>query len=392
MTCDDSGVRPTCMGVVDKALALEQSGRNVIHLEKGEPDFATPRVVVDSAIAALNAGKTHYTISAGLAELREAICAHYMRVYGVKADPGQVIVTAGSSPALLISFLVLLAPGDEVILPDPAYPSYRRLIETTGARPVHLSLRRSGFKYTAQAAASLVTPATKAIVVNFPSNPLGSVIDRDGLASFSRLGPTVISDEAYHGLSYTADRDVSILEVAGDAIAVSTFSKAFAMTGWRLGYCILPAHLVPRAQTINQDALVCASAFTQWAAIEALAHAGQITRGWRDELRARRDCLVSGLTRLGFELAAPPMGAFYAFARLPGGYADSYAFAAELLDQQGVAVTPGPEFGPDGEGYLRFSYATGIPEIQEGLARIERFLDRQPAVPVVQHLVRGTRP
>lgn len=392
MTCDGAGVRPTCMGVVDKALALEHSGRNVIHLEKGEPDFATPPVIVDSAIAALNAGKTRYTTSAGLADLREAICAHYRRTYGAAVDPGRVIVTAGSSPALLISFLTLLSPGDEAVLADPAYPSYRRLIELTGARPVHLPLRRSGFRYTAEAAARLVTPATKAIVVNFPSNPLGSVIDRDGLASFARLGPTVVSDEAYHGLSYTARGDVSILEVAEDAIVVSTFSKAFAMTGWRLGYCILPPHLVSRAQMINQDALVCVGAFTQWAGIEALAHAAQITRGWRGELQGRRDCLVSGLTQLGFEIATPPMGAFYTFARLPGGYPDSYAFAANLLDQQGVAVTPGPEFGPDGEGYLRFSYATTVPEIQEGLARIERFLDQQPAGPEASRLARGAHP
>lgn len=380
MTCDNPGSRPTCMGVVDKALAMEHSGRDVIHLEKGEPDFATPRVVVDSAIAALNAGQTRYTPSTGLTELREAISAHYGRAYRAEVDPSRVIVTPGSSPALLISFLALLSPGDEVILPDPAYPSYRRLIELTGAKPVHLSLRRSGYRYTAEAAAELVTPATKAIVVNFPSNPLGTTIDRAGLASFARLGPTVISDEAYHGLSCTDGGDPTILEVAADAIVVSTFSKAFAMTGWRLGYCILPAHLIPRAQTINQDSLVCASAFTQWAGIEALAHAGEITLGWRDELQARRDCLVSGLARLGFAIAAPPMGAFYAFARLPGGHRDSYAFAAALLDQQAVAVTPGPEFGPDGEGYLRFSYATPVRKIEEGLARIERFLASQPVI------------
>jgi (5-formylfuran-3-yl)methyl phosphate transaminase len=389
MTCAVRDTRPTCMGVVDKALALERSGRNVIHLEKGEPDFATPRTVVDSAIAALNAGQTRYTTSAGLAELRDAISAHYQDSYGVGVDREQVIVTAGSSPALLISFLTLLSAGDEVILPDPSYPSYRRLIELAGARPVHLPLRRSGFRYTAEAAARLVTPATKAIVVNFPSNPLGSVIDRDGLASFARLGPTVISDEAYHGLSYAPGGDVSVLEVTGDAIVVNTFSKAFAMTGWRLGYCILPAHLVPRAQTINQDTLVCASAFTQWAAIEALANAGQITKGWRDELQARRDCLVSGLARLGFEIAAPPMGAFYTFARLPAGFPDSYAFAAELLNTEAVAVTPGPEFGPDGEGYLRFSYATPVPEIQEGLARIERFLIQQPVMSAAPHPAKG---
>lgn len=371
--------KPTCMGVVDKALALERSGQDVIHLEKGEPDFDTPGVVVDSAIRALKSGKTRYTTSVGLAELRDAICAHYLRAYGVHVDAGQVIVTAGSSPALLISFLTLLSPGDEVILSDPAYPSYRRLIELAGAKPVHARLRESGFHYTAEAAAELITPATKAIVVNFPSNPLGSVIDRDGLARFTSLGPTVISDEVYHGLSYTPARDPSVLEATSDAIVVGSFSKAFAMTGWRLGYVIMPGQFMARARTIHQDSAVCASAFAQWAGVDALEHAEAITSGWREQLKCRRDRLADGLAALGFEIAAPPMGAFYMFARLPAGHADSFAFSADLLEEQHVAVTPGPEFGPDSEGYLRFSYATPVSRIDEGLARIGRFLGHDAA-------------
>lgn len=379
MACEGSSQRPTCMGVVDQALALELSGQDVIHLEKGEPDFDTPRAVVDSAVAALRGGRTRYTASAGLAELREAICDRYLRMYRVRIHPDQVIVTSGSSPALLISFHTVLGPGDEVILPDPAYPSYRRLIELTGARPVHLPLRESGFRYTAEAASRLISPATKAIVLNFPANPLGSVIDRDTLAPFARLGITIISDEIYHGLSYTGGQDPSVLEFTEDAVVVSGFSKAFAMTGWRLGYAVLPPPLVPRATTIAQDALVCASTFAQWAAIVALDHADEITPGWREELRLRRDTLAAGLTELGFRIAAPPMGAFYIFARLPDGYADSYAFAGGLLAAQRVAVTPGPEFGPTGEGYLRFSYATPVSAIEEGLARIRRYLAKQPA-------------
>lgn len=380
MACESSGKRPTCMGVVDQALALELSGQEVIHLEKGEPDFETPRAVVDSAVAALRGGRTRYTASAGLAELRQAICDRYLRTYQVRVDPDQVIVTSGSSPALLISFHTVLGPGDEVILPDPTYPSYRRLIELTGARPVHLPLHESGFRYTAEAAARLLSPVTKAIVLNFPANPLGSVIDRDSLAPFARLGITIISDEVYHGLSYTGARDPSVLEFTEDAVVVSGFSKAFAMTGWRLGYAVLPPPLVPRATTIAQDALVCASTFAQWAAIAALDHADEITPSWREELQVRRDRLATGLTELGFRIAAPPMGAFYIFARLPHGYADSYAFAAGLLAAHQVAVTPGPEFGPAGEGYLRFSYATPVSAIEEGLARIGRFLAKQPAM------------
>lgn len=388
MNCDNLGGQPTCMGVVDKALDLEHSGCDVIHLEKGEPDFDTPRAIVDSAIRALNAGKTRYTTSAGLVELREAICAHYLRAYGVRIDADRVVVAPGSSPALLTCFLALLSPGDEVIIPDPGYPSYRRLIANASGKPVHVHLRRNGFRYTAEAAARYLTPATKAIVVNFPSNPLGSVTDRESLARFASLGPTIISDEIYHGLSCADTRDPSILEVADDAIVVSGFSKAFAMTGWRLGYSILPPHMVPAVRTIHQDSLVSCNTFVQWAGIEALTHADDISRGWRDELRRRRDHLVRGLTRLGFKIAAPPVGAFYMFARLPSGSCDSYAFAARLLETQHVAVTPGPEFGPDGEGYLRFSYATPVGRIEEALARISNFLDQEPAA---THVTKGVR-
>lgn len=374
MSSDDHRDRPTCMGVVDKALSLEAAGHDVIHLEKGELDFDTPQVIADSAVRALRDGKTRYTTSVGLAELRAAICGHYQRCYGVWLDADQVIVTSGSSPALLTAFLTLLNPGDEVILPAPCYPSYRRLVELCGATPVHVPLRGHGFRYTADVAERAITPATKAIVLNFPNNPLGSAIDRPAIAAFTRLGPIVISDEVYHGLSPGDLADPSVLEVTEQAIVVNSFSKAFAMTGWRLGYLILPPSLVPRARTIHQDSAVSANTFVQWAAIDALANAAPIAARWRPELQRRRDLLTTGLTSLGFGIAAAPSGAFYLFARLPAGHEDSYGFAARLLAQEFVAVTPGPEFGPGCEGYVRFSYAASLSRIGEALTRIRSYL------------------
>jgi len=364
--------RPTCVGMMDDALALQRAGRDVVNLGKGELDFETPQVIKEAAIQALAEGKTAYTTSVGLDELRQALGEHYLRSYGVDVDPTRIIVNSGSSPALLTVFLALLEPGDEVVLPDPSYSSYRRLIESTGAKPVLVPTRPAGFRYTAAAAAEYVTAATKAILVNFPSNPLGATADRAELAAFADLGPLVIADEVYHGLSERPDP--SILECTDDAVVVNSFSKAFAMTGWRLGYVVLPPRLVPLVTPLHQDAFISPNAFVQWAGIAALAHAEQIQPRWRAELRSRRELLVDRLTALGFEIAVPPDGAFYVFCKLPAGHTDAYDFAARLLREADVVVTPGPEFGPDAAGYVRFSYATPAARIEEAADRIGAFI------------------
>lgn len=372
-----SAQRSTCIGMMDNALALERDGRDVIHLEKGEPDLPTPTVVVDSAIEALRASKTFYTDSSGLPELRQAISQHLRAVDGVDVAPSQLFITSGSSPALLTTFLTICRPGDEVLLPDPTYPSYRRLIELAGAKPVPVPTRQHGFRFTAAIAAPYITPATRAILINFPSNPVGATTTLDELRELSELGPLVVSDEIYRGLSYTSQPDPSILQVKPDAVALGSFSKLYAMTGWRLGYAILPPDLVPRFKPIQQDGFVCANTFVQWAAIAAIQHADQITGTLRGEFARRRDVLLRGLDELGFAVPYSPSGAFYAFAQVPGGHQDTYQFAAELLQTYHVAVTPGPEFGSDGNGYVRFSYSTPADRIEEGLNRIESFLAHQ---------------
>lgn len=377
-TCGSDQTRTTCVGMMDDAHALERAGHDVIHLEKGEPDFPTPDIVVDAAIDALRAGKTFYTDSSGLPELREAICEHLLRTDGVEVPPSRVIINSGSSPALLTTFLTICQPGDEILLPDPTYPSYRRLIELAGATPVSVPTSQHGFRFTAEIAAHYVTPATRAILINFPSNPVGATATLDQLEAFAALGPLVISDEVYRGLSYTGRPDPSILQVQPNAVMLNSFSKAYTMTGWRLGYTVVPPDLLPRVKLIQQDGFVCANAFVQWAAIAAVRNAEHIVEGPRTEFARRRDTLLRGLARLGFDVPHPPLGAFYVFARLPEGHDDAFGFAADLLRSAHVAVTPGPEFGREGEGFVRFSYSTPVERIEEGLSRIESYLARQP--------------
>ncbi|MFI6503980.1 pyridoxal phosphate-dependent aminotransferase [Nonomuraea typhae] len=371
-SCHDT--KTTCVGVMDDAHALERAGHDVIHMEKGEPDFASPEVVVEAAVEALRAGKTFYTDSSGLPELRAAISEHLQVSDGVDVPPSRILINSGSSPALLSVFLATCGPGDEVVLPDPAYPSYRRLIELAGAKPVFVPTREHGFRFTAELAAPHVRAATRAVLINFPSNPVGATATAGQLRAFAELGPPVISDEVYRGLSYTGAPDPGILQVRPDAIMLNSFSKAFTMTGWRLGFTVVPEALLARMKTIQQDGFVCANAFVQWAAIAAVRNADKIVSGPRAEFARRRDTLLAGLTELGFAVPHPPSGAFYVFARLPDGHHDAYAFAAGLLRTAHVAITPGPEFGAEGAGFVRFSYSTPAERIGEGLRRIRAFL------------------
>jgi len=371
----------SCVEIMDRALALEYAGNDVIHLEKGELDFDTPEVIKESAIRAIRDGRTRYTPSFGLPELREAICEHYLRTYGVRLAPTQIVVNSGSSPAMLALFLAILAAGDEVILSNPGYRPYGTCVELAGAKPVYVGTRHRAFAYTAASAADHISTATRAIVINFPSNPVGSVIDRHALEQFARLGPLIVSDEVYHGLDFDGVRQHSILEVTNEAVVANSFSKAFAMTGWRLGYLIVPDRLVPAVKTLQQDCFISPNAFVQWAGIAALANAESILAKWRGELSRRRDCLLGGLRRLGFEIPCIPQGAFYLFARLPLTGQASSRFATDLLERVHVAVTPGTEFGSDGEGYVRFSYAASCDRIEEAIERMSRFLAAESTGP-----------
>jgi (5-formylfuran-3-yl)methyl phosphate transaminase len=372
------------MGIVDEALRLERLGRPVIHLEKGELEMPTPAVIKDRVIQAVRENQTHYSTSNGLIELRQAICEHYARVYQVAVEPSRVIINSGSSPAMLELFLGILQPGDEVLIPNPGYPAYPHLVTAARGRPVWVGTERSGFAYSAELARPYLSAKTKAVLLNFPSNPAGALADASTLQGFAELGPLVVSDEVYHGLAFDGIRPRTILEHTDNAVVVGSFSKAFAMTGWRLGYLIVPPALVDTMVRLQQYLFVSPNTFVQWAAITALANAEVIARQLRDELRERHAAILGPLQELGFEVPCVPRGGFYLFARLPPGSGSAAQFASGLLRQRYVAVTPGGEFGSDGEGYVRCSMSAPAGQIHEAIERIAAFLDERGIAPEAQ--------
>jgi aspartate/methionine/tyrosine aminotransferase len=364
--------------VFERAQELERAGADVVHLEFGEPDFDTPAVIVEAAVRALKDGRTRYTASLGILPLREAIAEHYWRTYGVEVSPEQVIVTPGTSPAMLVLFGYLLDPGDEVVLADPGYACYPNFIRYAGGVPVPVPvIETDGFQYRPEAIRARQRPRTRALVVNSPANPTGTVLEPERLAALAALAEEanlwVVSDEIYHGLSATG-RDHSMLEFTARAFVLNGFSKAFAMTGWRLGYLIAPRDHVRGLQTLCGNFFISTNEFVQWAGVAALREAVEETRRFRRLFDERRRLMVEGLRRAGLGVGYDPQGAFYVLANARRWTTDSTRFAFQLLERAHVAVTPGAAFGAHGEGYLRFSYATSPERIQEGLGRLARFL------------------
>jgi len=368
-------IRPfIVMDVVARARELEASGRDIVHLEIGDPDFTTPEVIVKAAEAAMDAGETGYTPSLGLPDLRDAVAYRARDDYGVDIDPGSVIVTQGTSPAMLLLFGSLLDPGDEVIMPDPCYPAYPNYVNFLGGAPVPVRVRaEDGFRYRIDEVERAITPRTKAIMCNSPSNPTGGVLGPDDLAHLARLaeerGIWLASDEIYHGLQFEG-RAHSALEFTDRAFVLNGFSKAYAMTGWRLGYMIAPPQFVRPAEKIQQNFFLCASNFVQVAGTAALLRAQDDVARMREVYDERRRYLVPALRSIGLTVATEPLGAFYVFAGATHWGADSVHLASRLLEEAGVAVAPGRDFGPGGEGFLRFSYATSLERLHEGVARL----------------------
>jgi aspartate/methionine/tyrosine aminotransferase len=367
------------MEVLEKAQVLERQGRSIIHLELGEPDFPTPRAVVEAALRALEEQKTHYTHSLGLLELREAICRHYKAHYGVSISPEQILVTCGTSPAMLLLFSALLDSGDEVILPTPHYACYPQVISFAGGRPVYVETSEvDGFQVPTEIVRERISPRTKAILINSPANPTGAVLEPAVLEALSSLGPTIVSDEIYHGLVYSG-KEQTILQYTDNAFVLNGFSKAYAMTGWRLGYLIAPPEFIGPLQRMHQNFFISASDFVQWAAVAALEGADQEVARMRQAFDQRRRYLVPALRDLGFGVAVEPQGAFYVLANARHWSPDSRAFASEILEKAGVAVTPGIDFGQAAEGYIRFTYANSLENLKEAVARLRKFLhDRTP--------------
>jgi aspartate/methionine/tyrosine aminotransferase len=370
-------IRPfMAMDVLERAQAIEHdTGVNVVHLEVGEPDFDTPPAIIDAAIGAMRDGDTHYTHSLGLLELREAIAAWYHTQYRVNISPEQIIVACGSSPAILLTLAALLDPGDEVILSDPRYACYANFIRLCEGVTVDVTVdAAAGFQYTGEQVRPHITARTKAILINSPANPTGTLLSPAEMARIAELGPLVISDEVYHGLVYEG-RAHSILEYAEQAFVLNGFSKFFAMTGWRLGYVIAPPAFVRPMQKIQQNLFISAGAFVQRAGIAALQQALPDAQRMVEIYNQRRRVMLAGLRDIGFGIQHDPTGAFYIFADATQFGRESYALAFDILERAKVAVAPGIDFGANGEGYLRFSYANSLDNIHEGLRRLKQYLE-----------------
>jgi aspartate/methionine/tyrosine aminotransferase len=365
------------MEVLERAKAMEAQGHNVIHMEVGEPDFDSPPCVVEAGARGLGRGQTHYTHSLGRRDLREAIAGWHREQYGTVVDPDTIVVTSGSSPALLLAFWALCDPGDEVILTNPGYACYPQIVRFGGGTPVFVDvLEEDGFQYRPEAIAAKITPRTRAILVNSPANPTGNLIDRERLAAIATLGPMVVSDEIYHGLVYEG-RAASIREFTDRSVVINGFSKLFAMTGWRLGYVIAPPELVRPIQKMQQNFFISAGDFIQGAAVAALTACAAEVEQMRQAYGRRRRLVLRRCREIGLGVTVEPTGAFYVFVNAKRFCAASgrcsYDLAFDVLERARVAVTPGTDFGPGGEGYLRLSYANSFENVVEGLNRLARY-------------------
>jgi len=364
------------MDVLEKACDMECRGINIVHLEVGEPDFDTPECVKEACCKAMRDGFTHYTHSMGLLPLREAICQYYHEKYKVTVDPGQVIVSSGSSPAIFMLFAALLEAGDEVIISDPHYACYPNFIKFVQGRTVTVPVyEEDGFQYRPEAIKAKLTDRTQAIFINSPSNPTGNLLSAGRMQAIADMGPYVVSDEIYHGLVYEGTEH-SILEFSDHAFVINGFSKLFAMTGLRLGYAIVPKPFVRAIQKVHQNFFISANAAVQKAGIVALQETAADVARMKRIYDERRRFMIQRLKELGFGITVEPTGAFYVFVNAKHLSHDSYALAFDILEKACVGVTPGIDFGENGEGYLRFSYANSLENIQEGLNRLERYLRR----------------
>ena len=363
------------MDVLQRALELEEKGNRIIHMEIGEPDFDTPPKIVEAGIDSLRKGETHYTDSRGIVELRTAVTAYYNKYYDVNVSESQVLVTMGVSPALLVVLSSLIKnPGDEIILANPYYPCYPNFIRYLGGIPRFIRTKaEEGFHLKPAMVKEAIGPNTKAILVNSPSNPVGTIIPPDDLKAICNMGKPVISDEIYHGLVY-GEKEHSTLEFTKNTYVLNGFSKVFAMTGWRLGYIIVPGNAVRDIQIIMQNFFISPNSFVQRGGIAALLSNHPEVEEMKNKYDSRRKFLLGRLAAMGLNCPVEPKGAFYIFVDAGHIEKNSYKLAFDILEKAGVAITPGIDFGDQGEGYLRFSYTNSMENLVEGTRRLEEYL------------------
>lgn len=368
------------MDILARAKALEAEGRTVIHMEVGEADFATPSAILAAGQQALASGLTRYTPAAGIWELRTAIARDYEVRYGVKLCPERIVVTPGASGALQLALAVLIDPGDKVLLADPGYPCNRHVVRLFEGQPIAVPVSaETCFQPTSDHIARYGTENTAALIVASPANPSGTVIDRGELQGILEgiraVGAWLIVDETYQRLIYEGCES-TVLELADDVFVVNSFSKSFGMTGWRLGWLVVPAQFVSQVEILAQNLFLAPSTVAQHAALAAFQpQIAPILERRRRTLQARRDFLMHELRAIGFEIAAMPAGAFYLYADCQRFTDDSFAFTHAALAQTGVAFTPGCDFGNYGARmHVRFAYTVGIDALREGVARLRSYL------------------
>jgi aspartate/methionine/tyrosine aminotransferase len=368
------------MDLLARARRLESEGRSIIHMEIGEPDFETPAPVVAAGQRALAAGETHYTPARGLPALRQLIANFYQERYAAPVDAERVIVTPGSSGALQLVMSVLVNPGESVLLADPGYPCNRHFVELVEGNPVAVPVGpESGYQLTAERVEAAWRPDTKAVLIASPSNPTGTLVSDNEmqrlLQTVRRLGGVLIVDEIYQGLVY-GEAGGTALRYADDLFVINSFSKYFGMTGWRLGWLVAPQAFIDPLDRLAQNIFLSAPTLSQFAALSAFSpETLEILERRRQAFESRRDFLLPALRRLGFTIPVTPQGAFYLYAGCEGLSDDSQRFTRQLLEQAGVAVTPGLDFGINRpESHLRFAYTTDLEKLSEGVERIRRFL------------------
>jgi len=366
------------MELLEAAQQLEAAGKSIIHMEIGEPDFPTPIEVISQAQRDLADRSLSYTASTGLPALQEALSAWYKNEYDVDVPPHRILITPGTSGAFSLLYAVLLEAGESVLLPDPGYPCQRNFIRLAGADPINVPVTAdSRYHLSADLIDTYWRPSTQAAVLINPSNPTGTVVDINFIKSLAQAcaqhGGTLISDEIYHGLTYGL-KAPSALQVSDDVIVVNGFSKRWAMTGWRLGWVVVPEALVEPCRRVMQNIFIAAPTLSQYAGVTALQlnEPLEVMRKAYDE---RRRYLLSELPKLGFEITVQPEGAFYIYANVAKLTNDSTSFCWDVLNQVGVAITPGADFGVNQPNlHVRFSYATGLQQLKEAVRRLEKYL------------------
>lgn len=370
------------MALLARARELEAQGKDIVHMEIGEPDFPTPQPIIDAGLKAIETGNIHYTPAVGLPELRQAIADNYKSTYGVDINAERIVITPGASGALLLALGVLLDPGQEILVTDPGYPCNRNFVRFLEGKNKTIAVNAdTQYQLTPELVQQNWSTNTRGVLLASPSNPTGTLVDAESLKMICdfahQQGGYVIVDEIYHGLVYDAQAPTA-LQFSNDVFVINSFSKFFGMTGWRIGWLVAPEKFIPEIDKLSQNLFLAAPTTAQYAAMAAFKpETKKILEARRDEFKQRRDFLLPALRELGFDIPVTPQGAFYLYANCEKFTDDSFKFSRQLLEEAGVAVTPGLDFGSNKPGqHLRFSYTTSLQRLQEGVKRIKHFINK----------------